>query len=106
MHGPYCILCYMSCITNFKTGLTTFFKHPVYEDTAYVIFKDMIIHLFMQFQLVTSFAIVQVKSFNVKMGNVCLRVWFVMETMTVGITPMKNKIVVSKSDVFCEGYKS
>ena len=52
----------------------------------------------MLFQLVISFAIVQVKSFNVKMGDVCLRVWFVMETMTVGITPMKNKIVVSKSD--------
>ena len=56
-------------------------------------------YLFIQFQLVISFAIAQVKSFDVKMGDVCLKVCFVMDTMTAGIPLMKDKIVVSKSSM-------
>ena len=53
----------------------------------------------MPFQLVISFAIAKTKSFDVKMGDVFLRIWFVMDTMTVGILLMKDNIVVSKNNM-------
>ena len=62
-------------------------------------FEDLIIYLLMQFQLVIPFAIAKMKSFDVKMGDVFQGVWFVMNTMTVGISLMKDKIVVSKNNM-------